>query len=34
MFASLTDKLSKALRNLRGLSKLSEENITPALNEV
>jgi signal recognition particle subunit SRP54 len=34
VFASLTDKLSKALRNLRGLSKLSEENITPALNEV
>ncbi|MEY3911128.1 MAG: hypothetical protein RLY37_596, partial [Verrucomicrobiota bacterium] len=27
MFANLTDKLTKALRDLRGLSKLSEENI-------
>ena len=34
MFANLTDKLTKALRDLRGLSKLSEENIAPALNEV
>jgi signal recognition particle subunit SRP54 len=34
VFANLTDKLTKALRDLRGLSKLSEENIAPALNEV
>ena len=34
MFANLTDKLTKALRDLRGLSKLSEENIAPTLNEV
>lgn len=34
VFANLTDKLSKALRDLRGLSKLSEENIAPALTEV
>ena len=34
MFASLSEKLAKALRDLRGLSKLSEENIAPALSEV
>jgi signal recognition particle subunit SRP54 len=34
VFANLTEKLSKALRDLRGLSKLSEENIAPALAEV
>ncbi len=34
MFANHTDKLTKALRDLRGLSKLSEENIALALNEV
>jgi signal recognition particle subunit SRP54 len=34
VFANLTDKLTKALRDLRGLSKLSEENIAPALTEV
>ena len=34
MFAHLSEKLSKALRDLRGLSKLTEENIAPALNEV
>ena len=34
MFESLTDKLSSALRNLRGVGKLSEENMATALNEV
>ncbi len=34
MFNNLTDKLTKALRDLRGLSKLTAENIVPALNEV
>ena len=34
MFANLTEKLTKALRDLRGLSKLTEENIAPALSEV
>ncbi len=34
VFAHLSEKLSKALRDLRGLSKLTEENIAPALNEV
>jgi len=34
VFASLSEKLTKALRDLRGLSKLSEENIAPALAEV
>ncbi len=34
MFNNLTDKLTKALRDLRGLSKLTAENILPALNEV
>ncbi len=34
MFESLTDKLSQALRNLRGVGKLSEENMADALKEV
>lgn len=34
MFNSLTEKLTKALRDLRGLSKLTPENIGPALQEV
>ncbi len=34
MFESLTEKLSHALRNLRGVGKLSEENMTEALKEV
>lgn len=34
MFESLTDKLSNAMRNLRGNAKLSEENMTEALKEV
>ncbi|MDR1011654.1 MAG: signal recognition particle protein [Opitutaceae bacterium] len=34
MFESLTDKLSQALRNLRGVGKLSEENMAGALREV
>jgi signal recognition particle subunit SRP54 len=34
MFESLTDKLGSALRNLRGLGKLTETNITDALKEV
>ncbi len=34
MFDSLTDKLTSALRNLRGVGKLSEENMADALQEV
>ena len=34
MFESLTDKLSSALRNLRGVGKLSEDNMATALAEV
>ena len=34
MFESLTDKLSRSLRNLRGVGKLSEENVSDALAEV
>ncbi len=34
MFESLTDKLSRTLRNLRGVGKLTEENISEALGEV
>ncbi|MDR0902376.1 MAG: signal recognition particle protein [Opitutaceae bacterium] len=34
MFESLTDKLGQALRNLRGVGKLSEENVEDALKEV
>ncbi|MFU8847226.1 MAG: signal recognition particle protein [Opitutales bacterium] len=34
MLENLTDKLGKALRNLRGTGKLTEENMTEALKEV
>lgn len=34
MFESLTEKLSSALRNLRGVGKLSDENMAAALGEV
>lgn len=34
MFASLTEKLTGALRNLRGAGKLTEENMAAALQEV
>ncbi|MEM9159634.1 MAG: signal recognition particle protein [Verrucomicrobiota bacterium] len=34
MFESLTDKLSNAMRHLRGTAKLSEENMAEALKEV
>jgi signal recognition particle subunit SRP54 len=34
MFESLTEKLSQALRNLRGVGTLSEENMADALKEV
>jgi len=34
MFESLTEKLSNALRNLRGVGKLTEENMADALKEV
>src|ERR1044072_4044611 len=34
MFESLTEKLGSALRNLRGIGKLSEENMAEALKEV
>lgn len=34
MLENLTDRMSKALRNLRGVGKLSEENIGEALKEV
>ncbi|MSU22958.1 MAG: signal recognition particle protein [Opitutus sp.] len=34
MFESLTEKLGNALRNLRGVGKLSDENMSEALNEV
>ena len=34
MFESLTEKLSKTLRNLRGVGKLSEDNISEALSDV
>ena len=34
MFESLTDKLGSALRNLRGIGKLTEDNMAEALNEV
>jgi signal recognition particle subunit SRP54 len=34
MFESLTDKLSKAMRSLRGQAKLTEKNIEDALREV
>jgi len=34
MFESLTDKLSQAMRNLRGVGRLTEENMAEALAEV
>ncbi len=34
MFEGLTENLSKALRNLRGIGKLTEENMAEALDEV
>ena len=34
MFENLTDKLSRTIRNLRGVGKLSEENVKEALTEV
>src|SRR3954464_13259717 len=34
MFESLTEKLGHALRNLRGVGKLSEDNMAEALQEV
>ena len=34
MFESLTEKLGSALRNLRGVGKLTEENMAGALQEV
>src|SRR5271163_4000651 len=34
MFDTLTERLSSALRNLRGVGKLSEENMAAALAEV
>jgi signal recognition particle subunit SRP54 len=34
MFESLTDKLGQALRNLRGVGRLTEENMAEALKEV
>jgi len=34
MFENLTDRLGKAMRNLRGVGKLSEENMAEALKEV
>ncbi len=34
MFESLTDKLSRTLRNLRGVGKLTEDNVSEALGEV
>ena len=34
MFDSLSEKLGKTLRNLRGVGKLSEENVSDALGEV
>jgi len=34
MFESLTDKLSQAMRNLRGVGRLTEENMAEALEEV
>ncbi|RKX35430.1 MAG: signal recognition particle protein [Verrucomicrobia bacterium] len=34
MFETLTERLSKAVRNIRGVGKLTEDNITDALKEV
>ena len=34
MFSSLSDSLDKTFRNLRGVGKISESNITDALRDV
>ena len=34
MFDNLTDRIGKTIRNLRGVGKLSEENMNEALKEV
>jgi signal recognition particle subunit SRP54 len=34
MFASIIDKISNIFRNLRGLGKISEKNVTDALEEI
>ena len=34
MFESLTEKLGQALRNFRGVGKLTDENMAEALKEV
>ena len=34
MFSSLTDKLDKTFRNLRGVGRISEKNISDALREI
>ncbi|MDA8991067.1 signal recognition particle receptor subunit alpha, partial [Opitutales bacterium] len=34
MFENLTEKLSKTLRNLRGVGKITEDNVSEALGEV
>ena len=34
MFDALSDKLQKTFRNLRGLGKISETNVSEALREV
>ena len=34
MFSSLSDSLDKTFRNLRGVGKISEKNITDALREI
>ncbi|MDR1173785.1 MAG: signal recognition particle protein [Puniceicoccales bacterium] len=34
MFASITDKISNVLKNLRGLGKISEKNVADALEEI
>ena len=34
MFSSLSDSLDKTFRNLRGVGKISDKNITDALREI
>ena len=34
MFSSLTDKLDKTFRNLRGVGRISEKNVSDALREI
>ena len=34
MFSALSDSLDKTFRNLRGVGKISEKNITDALREI